>query len=63
MLTNSRNIIKRLEKDGWVLKRISGSHHAFNKPGHRNNIVPHPRREISPGVVADRYRVAGWTKD
>jgi predicted RNA binding protein YcfA (HicA-like mRNA interferase family) len=63
MLTRSREIIQRLERDGWALKRVSGSHHIFTKPGFRNNIVPHHSKELSPGVVADIYRVAGWPKD
>lgn len=29
MLTNSRDIKRRLKKDGWVLDRITGSHHVF----------------------------------
>jgi predicted RNA binding protein YcfA (HicA-like mRNA interferase family) len=29
MLTNSRDIKQRLEKDGWVGARVSGSHHVF----------------------------------
>ena len=26
MLTNSRHIKRRLEQDGWILDRVSGSH-------------------------------------
>jgi predicted RNA binding protein YcfA (HicA-like mRNA interferase family) len=63
MLANSRDIIKRLERDGWTLKRINGSHHVFTKPGFRNNIVPHPKRTLGPGIILDIYRVAGWPKD
>ena len=36
MLTNSREIIRRLENEGWRLARSKGSHHQFkhpNKPG------------------------------
>jgi predicted RNA binding protein YcfA (HicA-like mRNA interferase family) len=29
MLTNSRDIIRRLQKEGWVLERTAGSHHVF----------------------------------
>ena len=29
MLTNSRDIIRRLEREGWTLVRVTGSHHVF----------------------------------
>jgi hypothetical protein len=29
MLTNSRDIKRRLEQEGWVIDRITGSHHVF----------------------------------
>ncbi len=29
MLTNSREIKNRLEREGWVLVRAKGSHHIF----------------------------------
>ena len=32
MLTNSREIIRRLEREGWILVRVTGSHHVFNSP-------------------------------
>ncbi|KAF0122323.1 MAG: hypothetical protein FD139_1094 [Methylocystaceae bacterium] len=32
MLTNSRDIKRRLEHDGWVLERVTGSHHVFEIP-------------------------------
>ncbi|MFT5470014.1 MAG: putative RNA binding protein YcfA (HicA-like mRNA interferase family) [Verrucomicrobiales bacterium] len=40
----SRQIIKRLKRDGWELVRVTGDHHHFKKSG-RVNIVtaPHPK--------------------
>ena len=29
---NSKELIKALEKDGWVLRGSKGSHHVFNHP-------------------------------
>jgi HicB-like antitoxin of HicAB toxin-antitoxin system len=29
MLTSSRHVKGRLEQDGWILTRVSGSHHVF----------------------------------
>ncbi|MBB1073083.1 type II toxin-antitoxin system HicA family toxin [Rhodoferax sp. 4810] len=34
---NSKQLIKRLEADGWELRSVRGSHHLFRhptKPGH-----------------------------
>lgn len=64
MLTNSREIIRRLEKEGWTLARITGSHHHFAKAGRRNIVtVPHPKKDLSIGTVSSIYRQAGWKKD
>ena len=44
----SRDIIKRLEADGWKLARIKGSHHHFRhdeKPGIVT--VPHPKKDMT----------------
>ncbi len=49
---NSRDIIRRLEDDGWVLVRVTGSHHHFRhaeKPG--TTTVPHPKKDMSIGTI------------
>jgi predicted RNA binding protein YcfA (HicA-like mRNA interferase family) len=64
MLTKSRDIIRRLERDGWQLERISGSHHVYKKPGETKSIVvPHPKKDFSPGIVLKFYKQAGWPRD
>jgi predicted RNA binding protein YcfA (HicA-like mRNA interferase family) len=61
MLTNSRDIIKRLEKDGWVHFRTSGDHHIYKKQGVDDHIsITHPRKDCSPGLVRKIYKTAGW---
>ncbi|MFL6931212.1 MAG: type II toxin-antitoxin system HicB family antitoxin [Xanthobacteraceae bacterium] len=32
MLTNSRDIKRRWEHEGWILERVAGSHHVFKHP-------------------------------
>ena len=39
MLTNSRDIKRRLEKEGWVLGRVTGSHHVFKHPQSADTVV------------------------
>src|SRR5665213_1396029 len=46
MLTNSRDIVRRLEQEGWTLVRVTGSHHVFKNPvSGETVVVPHPRME------------------
>ena len=50
---NSKQLIKQLEKDGWMLRSVKGSHHIFvhpTKPGHIIS-VPHPKYELGKGLV------------
>jgi predicted RNA binding protein YcfA (HicA-like mRNA interferase family) len=63
MLLNSRDIIRKLEQDGWVLKRVKGSHYHFRKPGNPLLItVAHPTKDMKLGTVTKIYRDAGWEK-
>jgi predicted RNA binding protein YcfA (HicA-like mRNA interferase family) len=62
-LTNSRDVIERLKKDGWVLDRIQGSHHHFKKAGIPFIVtVPHPKKDLSLGLVKSIYDKAGWPR-
>jgi predicted RNA binding protein YcfA (HicA-like mRNA interferase family) len=40
-----------LERDGWQLVRIRGSHHTFTKPGFRHILVPVHHGKIKPFYV------------
>jgi len=57
--TNSRQIIKRLQMDGFDLIGIRGSHHKFKKDG-RIVIVPHPRKSLPLGTARNIAKMAGW---
>ena len=59
---NSRRIIARLMRDGWVSAGTRGSHHQFRhdeKPGRVT--VPHPVKELRIGTAKSIYAQAGWT--
>ena len=44
---SSREVIKMLEADGWVLIRITGSHHHFKHPTKPGLVtVKHPDKDI-----------------
>jgi predicted RNA binding protein YcfA (HicA-like mRNA interferase family) len=64
VLRDSRDIIRRLERDGFVLVSVRGSHHKFaQRELGRVVIVTHPKRDIPPGTVNAIYKQAGWPKD
>ena len=64
MLTNSREIKRRLEQDGWVLERVTGSHHVFKHPLSKETIVlPHPKKDLGHGLVRAIYKQAKWQLD
>lgn len=57
---NSKEIIKRLEQDGWTLRSVKGSHHVYihpSKPGHIS--VPHPKKDLGAGLVSKLLKQAG----
>ena len=57
--TNSRKIIKRLEKEGFELVSVRGSHHKYRK-GETVLVVPHPRKDLPLGTARAIAKVAGW---
>ena len=64
MLRDSRDIVRRLEREGFELVSVSGSHHKFfHQALRRRVIVPHPKRDLPVGTVRAIYRDAGWEKD
>ena len=57
---NSKQIIKLLEDDGWMLRGVRGSHHIYthpSKPGHLS--VPHPKNDLGIGLVNKLLKQAG----
>ncbi|MBV5271584.1 MAG: type II toxin-antitoxin system HicA family toxin [Afipia sp.] len=52
MLTNSRDITRRLQKEGWTLERVTGSHHVLKSPiSGKTVVVPHPKKDLGKGLV------------
>ncbi len=47
MLKTSREIVRRLEQEGWTLVRVAGSHHVFKSPiSGETVVVPHPKEDL-----------------
>jgi predicted RNA binding protein YcfA (HicA-like mRNA interferase family) len=56
----SADVITILKKQGWIQKRVKGSHHQFCHPNLLGLVtVPHPRKDIKPGTLAQIWRQAG----
>lgn len=57
---SSKEIIKMLEKDGWVLRKVNGSHHHFKHPSKIGKItVPHPDKDMDKKTVNRILKQAG----
>ncbi|MEK4170553.1 type II toxin-antitoxin system HicA family toxin [Lysinibacillus sp. FSL L8-0312] len=60
---SSLKVIKKIEDDGWVLKRINGSHHHFKHPTKSGLVtVPHPQKDIPIKTLNRILQQAGLSK-
>lgn len=49
---SSSDLIRLVEKDGWVIKSVNGSHHHFKHPTKKGKVtIPHPRKDLPIGTV------------
>jgi predicted RNA binding protein YcfA (HicA-like mRNA interferase family) len=56
-----RDIIRRLERDGWHAVATSGSHRQYKHPvkSGRVTVAGHPSHELAPGTLKSILRQAG----
>lgn len=62
ILTNSKDILSRLQAEGWLLVSVKGSHHKFRRDG-RTLVVPHPKKDLPLGAARSIAKAAGWLKE
>jgi predicted RNA binding protein YcfA (HicA-like mRNA interferase family) len=49
---NSAELIRKLEKAGWVLRGVKGSHHIYTHPQRGGHLsVPHPKKDLGAGLI------------
>jgi predicted RNA binding protein YcfA (HicA-like mRNA interferase family) len=62
---SGKQVIAALEKEGWYVKRVRGSHHVLRHPNIADAIpVPvHGNREIKRGTLASILRAAGISRE
>jgi len=57
---DSAKIIKKLEKAGWKLRGVKGSHHIYRHPDKGGHItIPHPKKDLGIGLVNKLLKQAG----
>ena len=57
---SSSDLIRLVEKDGWVIKSVNGSHHHFKHPIKKGKVtIPHPRKDLPIGTVNAILKQAG----
>ena len=60
-----KELAKLLERHGWQLARVRGSHHFYTKPGRpeRLSIPIHGSSTLKPGLQRRLVRTAGLPDD
>ena len=57
---DSASIIKQMEKAGWVLRGVKGSHRIYSHPDKGGHIsVPHPKKDLGVGLSNKLLKQAG----
>ena len=60
---SGKEFIRVIQKRGWVLKRINGSHHIFIKEDRQERIVipVHGNQPLKIGLLKHQMKIAGLT--
>ncbi len=58
---SGRELARIVQKDGWNLARINGSHHIFRKGGRRERLVIpiHGNQPLKAGLLRSLMKLAG----
>jgi predicted RNA binding protein YcfA (HicA-like mRNA interferase family) len=61
---SGKEFARVVQKRGWVLKRIHGSHHVFTKEGRQERVVIpiHANRPLKIGLLKHQMKIAGVTE-
>ena len=56
----SKELIKRITKDGWECVNVKGIHHQCKHPDKPGRVtIPHPKKDIKTGTVKSILKQAG----
>ena len=58
---SGRELARLVERHGWTLLRVSGSHHIYGKAGivARLSIPAHGNRQLKRGLLKHLLKIAG----
>ena len=61
---SGRELAKAVEKHGWALLRVQGSHHIYGKEGSviRLSIPVHGNQPLKTGLLAHLMKMAGLSE-
>lgn len=61
---SGRDLAKAVERKGWVLLRVHGSHHIYGKEGSdvRLSIPMHKGRDLKVGLLGHLMKMAGLSE-
>lgn len=58
----SRDVIEAIEKDGWHLVRVKGSHHHFRHSEKSGTVtIPHPKSDLTRATLPSIEKQSGVT--
>ncbi len=62
---SGKELASLVERHGWALLRINGSHHVYGKPGSvvRLSIPIHGNRPLKQGLLRHLLKQAGISED
>jgi predicted RNA binding protein YcfA (HicA-like mRNA interferase family) len=62
---SGKDFAKVLERRGWSLLRINGSHHIYGKPGEiaRISVPIHGNTNLKAGLLRNIMKLAGLTEN
>jgi predicted RNA binding protein YcfA (HicA-like mRNA interferase family) len=56
---NGKQVIKKLEQNGWEVIRIEGSHHRMANGNKRTSVPVHGAKDLGKGLIAKIERDTG----
>jgi predicted RNA binding protein YcfA (HicA-like mRNA interferase family) len=62
---SGKDLLKLLEKNGWQLLRINGSHHIYGKSGSvvRLSVPVHGNQPLKTGLLRHLLKMAGLNEE
>ena len=62
---SGKDFCKILEKKGWALSRINGSHHIYTKKGtvYRISVPVHKNNDLKIGLLRSLMKIAAISED